>query len=110
MPVIRSLRSQDIGTLLVYSVEVAHDESEGHGDNPQPVSDEEILIETAALSGIDLAKPKSARRVDADDHVAETVRAIQVCGQENLSAVSLPGEIGSTWVAVKLVSWAVLSS
>lgn len=94
LPVVRKLRKENIGTLFNYSVEVS----------------EEDLLRSASSSGGGEKELYAARRKNAAATVEETIRAIVVSGAENQRYFDeVPkkledGEMGSTWVAVKLVS------
>lgn len=89
MPVIRELRRREMGTILNYSVEVSHEESESAGGS-------------IAVIGAD---GMTANRRAAEARVLETIDAIEVSGVENKKIVQASGgkEVGSTWLALKLV-------
>lgn len=90
MPVIQELRRREMGTILNYSVEVSHEESESAGGA------------AAAVVGAD---GMTANRRAAEARVLETIDAIEVSGVENKKVVQASGgkEVGSTWLALKLV-------
>lgn len=88
MPVIKELRRREMGTILNYSVEVSHADSEKAGKS------------------VSAAEVQAANRADAETRVLETIDAIEVSGIENKRAVQASGgkEVGSIWLALKLVS------
>jgi hypothetical protein len=90
MPVIQELRRREMGTILNYSVEVSHEDSESAGGS-------------VAVVGAD---GMTANRRAAEARVLETIDAIEVSGVENKKVVQASGgkEVGSTWLALKLVS------
>lgn len=71
----RRLRGVGVGTLLNYSVE-----AEQGDDDLAPA-----LVEVAR------------------ENVRDTIRAIEVCGQENKRLGLKANEVGSAWIAIKLV-------
>lgn len=96
MPVIKELRRREMGTMLNYSVEVSHEESESAGGS-------------VAVVGAD---GMTANRRGAEARVLETIDAIEVSGIENKRIVQASGgtEVGSTCLALKLVSPLLASS
>lgn len=99
LPVVRKLRRDNIGTLFSYSVEAT----------------EEEFNAAAALGGGGEGASYALRRKNAEDHVIETIRAIVVSGSENKryfeeEGVRSEGEVGSTWVACKMVSFSFVRS
>jgi len=72
----------------------------------EATEDEVNAAAAAALEG----GSYGTRRKNAEDHVVETIRAIVVSGSENKryfeeEGVKSEGEVGSTWVAVKVVGF-----
>lgn len=91
LPVMETLRGEEIGTMLVYSVEV-----EEHGDEASSSS-------SASSSNSDLEeKVKQA----TEERVEETLRCIRVAGDFERRMKARTGGVGfgGTYVAIKLVS------
>jgi hypothetical protein len=93
LPVMETLRGEEIGTMLVYSVEV-----EEHGD------------ETSTSSSKDEAKRLEVEekvRQATEERVEETLRCIRVAGDFERRMKARTGGVGfgGTYVAIKLVSF-----
>jgi proline dehydrogenase len=93
LPVMETLRGEEIGTMLVYSVEV-----EEHGE------------ETSTSSSKDEAKRLEVEekvRQATEERVEETLRCIRVAGDFERRMKARTGGVGfgGTYVAIKLVSF-----
>lgn len=94
LPVMETLRGEEIGTMLVYSVEV-----EEHGDE-------------ASSSSSASSNPEEAKRMEekvrqaTEERVEETLRCIRVAGDFERRMKARTGGVGfgGTYVAIKLVS------
>jgi hypothetical protein len=87
LPVMQRLRRAGIGSLLNYNVEVQEPEEPPGGFTAAQVA----ANQQAALKG-------------GWANVEETIRAVQVCGEENARELAQTGGAGSAWIAIKLVS------
>ena len=94
LPVMETLRGEEIGTMLVYSVEV-----EEHGDETS-VSSSSSKDEAARL------EVEEKVRLATEERVEETLRCIRVAGDFERRMKARTGGVGfgGTYVAIKLVS------
>jgi hypothetical protein len=94
LPVMETLRGEEIGTMLVYSVEV-----EEHGDEASSST-------SASSSNSDLDIEEKVRQA-TEERVEETLRCIRVAGDFERRMKARTGGVGfgGTYVAIKLVSF-----
>jgi hypothetical protein len=99
LPVMETLRGEEIGTMLVYSVEV-----EEHGDEAS----------SSSSASSNFSKEEEAKRMEVEEkvrlateeRVEETLRCIRVAGDFERRMKARTGGVGfgGTYVAIKLVS------
>jgi proline dehydrogenase len=102
LPVMETLRQEEIGTMLVYSVEV-----EEHGDE----AGHEIEGQGGKFKSPEARKEEEDKvRRATEERVEETLRCIRVAGDFERRMKARTGGLGfgGTYVAIKLVSWTVI--
>ena len=102
LPVMETLREEEIGTMLVYSVEV-----EEHGDEHHHHDDDEKDQRAGTSMSLEMKREEELKVVKAtEERVEETLRCIRVAGDFERRMKARTGGLGfgGTYVAIKLVS------
>jgi len=102
LPVMETLREEEIGTMLVYSVEV-----EEHGDEHHHHDDDEKDPRAGTSMSLEMKREEELKVVKAtEERVEETLRCIRVAGDFERRMKARTGGLGfgGTYVAIKLVS------